>query len=369
MPDADVRRVLMTGDTVGGVWTFTLDLARALQPWNIEVTLAAMGAEPTEEQREDAAAIANLQLMARPYKLEWMEDPWHDVEESGHWVLDLEQRLAPDVVHLNSYGHGCLRFHAPVLLTAHSCVLSWWAAVKGETIPVRWNRYWHEVENALNAVDLLTAPSHAMLRALEENYGTRLPSSRVVRNGRCASGFSPRDKQPMIVAAGRLWDEAKNISTLARVAESLEWPVYLAGDDRRPDGSTVDFTGCRKLGRLSTRELAGWYGDAAIYALPARYEPFGLSILEAALSGCALVLGDIESLRETWDEAALFVPPDDEGRLRSALCELIRRPGLREELARRSMARAAGLTADRMAREYASVYGRFAATRRTACGL
>ncbi len=33
--------------------------------------------------------------------------------------------------------------------------------------------------------------------------------------------------------------------------------------------------------------------------LPARYEPFGLSVLEAALSGCALVLGDIPSLRES----------------------------------------------------------------------
>ena len=39
---------------------------------------------------------------------------------------------------------------------------------------------------------------------------------------------------------------------------------------------------------------------ASIYALPARYEPFGLSILEAALSGAALVLGDIPSLREVW---------------------------------------------------------------------
>ena len=51
-------------------------------------------------------------------------------------------------------------------------------------------------------------------------------------------------------------------------------------------------------------------GRAAIYALPARYEPFGLSILEAALSGCALVIGDIPSLREIWADAALFVPSD-----------------------------------------------------------
>jgi hypothetical protein len=48
--------------------------------------------------------------------------------------------------------------------------------------------------------------------------------------------------------------------------------------------------------------------------LPARYEPFGLSVLEAALSGCALVPGDIASLRGNWDGVAEFVCPDDAAR-------------------------------------------------------
>ena len=67
----------------------------------------------------------------------------------------------------------------------------------------------------------------------------------------------------------------------------------------------------RLLGKLSESELARHYARAAIYCLPARYEPFGLSVLEAALSGCALVLGDIPSLRENWTGAAEFAPPDD----------------------------------------------------------
>ena len=256
---------------------------------------------------------------------------------------------------------------APVLLTAHSCVLSWWAAVKGAAVPARWNHYWHEVENALRGVDMLTAPSHAMLRSLEENYGPGLPASRVVPNGRRAGRFRPDEKQRSILAAGRLWDEAKNVAALAHVAGSLQWPVYIAGDDGHPDGSTVQFAGCCKLGRLSEQALAEWYGRAAIYALPARYEPFGLSVLEAALSGCALVLGDIESLRETWHGAALFVPPDDAEGLRAALSELIAKPSVREDLSERSMARAARLTADGMAQEYAGIYGSLTSLRRIAC--
>jgi hypothetical protein len=42
------------------------------------------------------------------------------------------------------------------------------------------------------------------------------------------------------------------------------------------------------LGELTRRQLAREMGCAAIFAAPARYEPFGLAALEAALSGCAL---------------------------------------------------------------------------------
>ena len=38
-----VRRVLMTADTVGGVWTYALELARALAGFGVETTLAVMG--------------------------------------------------------------------------------------------------------------------------------------------------------------------------------------------------------------------------------------------------------------------------------------------------------------------------------------
>lgn len=96
--------------------------------------------------------------------------------------------------------------------------------------------------------------------------------------------------------------------------------------------------------------------QAAIYALPARYEPFGQSALEAALSGCALVLGDIGSLRELWGPAALYVAPDDHDALRDVLLRLIEQPSLREELARSARARALRFTPTRMAHAYRRAY-------------
>src|SRR3546814_4918927 len=77
--------------------------------------------------------------------------------------------------------------------------------------------------------------------------------------------------------------------------------------------------------------MAGWLGRATFFALPARYEPFGLAVLEAALSGCALVLGDIPTLRELWDGVAAFVPPGDIEALEDVLTQLIADPDLRSE--------------------------------------
>jgi glycosyltransferase involved in cell wall biosynthesis len=115
-------------------------------------------------------------------------------------------------------------------------------------------------------------------------------------------------------------------------------------------------TGVEALGRVTAETLAGWYARASIYALPARYEPFGLTALEAALAGCALVLGDIPSLREVWSDTALFVPADDHEALEIALKILIANEELRRRYAVRARARALRYTPQRMAAAYYSVY-------------
>jgi glycosyltransferase involved in cell wall biosynthesis len=102
--------------------------------------------------------------------------------------------------------------------------------------------------------------------------------------------------------------------------------------------------------------MASWLRRAGIYALPARYEPFGLSALEAALCGCALVLGDIASLREVWGDAALYVPPEDRDALCDTLARVIRSSTLREDLAARARLRARRFTPERMALGYLDLY-------------
>src|SRR5204863_2344902 len=119
----------------------------------------------------------------------------------------------------------------------------------------------------------------------------------------------------------------------------LPWPIYAAGDGQAFQNQTALPPQVRALGRLGVRSMASCCGRASIYALPARYEPFGLSVLEAALAGCALVLGDIPSLRENWENAAVFVAPEDAEALGTAVQGLIEAPARRQTLGRRAAAR------------------------------
>ena len=348
-------RVLLTTDTVGGVWTYALELSGALSRGGVEVVLATLGAPLTDDQWAAVRRSPDLQVYESSFKLEWMEDPWDDVRQAGEWLLGIEQSVRPDVVHLNTFSPGALPWRAPKLVVGHSCVLSWWEAVKGEAAPPAWDRYRGAVTHGLRAADLVTAPTGAMLADLQRFYGP-LPRARVIPNGRGPVGPMPPPKQPLILAAGRVWDEAKNIGALEAVAHRLAWPICVAGEAEHPDGRQAHYRAVRQLGRLAPVDLASWLGWASIYALPARYEPFGLSILEAALAGCSLLIGDIPSLREVWGSAATFVPPEDPEALTAALAELIANPAQRRALAARAYDRALELTPHRMAEGYLRAY-------------
>ena len=215
----------------------------------------------------------------------------------------------------------------------------------------------------LQGADLVTAPSRSMLASLEKYYG-RFVAAEPIYNGRSGGRFAPGKKEDVIFAAGRLWDEAKNIASLNSIAGKIPWTIYAAGESRAPDGRPSLVDGPILLGRLDAEMLAHWFSRAAIFILPARYEPFGLSPLEAALSGCALVLGDTESLREIWHDAALFVRPEDPAAIRATLLELIAKPSLREDFSRRARKRAGSFTPERMARAYLEIYAKLLRSQR-----
>jgi glycogen synthase len=348
--------VLMTADAVGGVWTYAQTLVDALAPRGVRFTVAVTGPAPTVACARRLLSHPHLALVHRPYRLEWMPDADVDVARTGGWLLDLAERVRPDLVHVNGYAHAALPFGVPTIVVAHSCVCSWFTAVKDMAAPIEWTAYRSRVTQGLRAAAAVVVPTRTMRTALEREHG--YPDALIVPNGLAPRRGATRSpiKAPLVLAAGRLWDEAKGLSVLDAAADGAPWPVYAAGGLRRPDGTIEAPRHMHALGALEPDAMQAWMDRASIFAHPARYEPFGLAPLEAARAGCALVLGDIPSLREVWGETALYADPSDPSAVRAAIETLVADGPRRQRLAQAAARRAAEFTSERMGRQYEALY-------------
>ncbi len=349
-------RILMITDTIGGVWSYSVELCNALQPFDVHFYLVTTGGPIQPAQKKEIEKVENVTVYESDYLLEWMESPWQNIDASGASLLQLEEELQPDLIHLNSYAYGSLPWDAPVIMVAHSDVWSWWLSVKGEFPPTEWSEYFKRVTDGLQSADYLIAPSKWMMNCIRKIYSATTPGE-VIYNGRSAETFYPASKENYVFSMGRIWDEAKNIQLLVEAASHIGYPIKLAGDNSF-EGNSIHTAGSNinYLGKLSVQQVASQLSTAAVYVLPARYEPFGLSVLEAALCGCALVLGKTGSLEEIWNDSAIYVDPHDATALADAVNYLMSNETVLAAYAERAMKQAMNYTTTTMAESYLSVY-------------
>ncbi len=348
--------ILMTTDTVGGVWAYSLELCRALKNYGIKVHLAAMGTWPSPAQQEEAAALENVLLYKSDYKLEWMQDPWDDVAQAGKWLNSIYHTIQPDIIHFNNYAHMGKEWSCPTVTVFHSCVKTWWQAVKGTSAPSTWDKYIEVVQESLNSSDVVVGPTNAILEQAKKSHQITAPT-KVIYNGRNMEKSNPGKKQDIILCVGRIWDEAKNLRSLSGIAKNLPWPILVVGSNIHPDtGEEVEIENIHFLGELSQQETEVWMKCAKIFVSPTKYEPFGLAILEAAEAGCALVLSEIDTLKEVWEDNAIFFNPRNKREAENKMLQLIENKSLMDEFAERAQRRSEDFTMEKMASEYYSTY-------------
>jgi glycosyltransferase involved in cell wall biosynthesis len=345
-------RIMMTADAVGGVWTYAVEFAKELRKRDIQMVLATMGPQPDLQQKKMIAHLDNVELFESTYKLEWMDDPWRDVENAAEWLLDIEILTHPDIIHLNGYSHGAIPWHAPVIITAHSCVCSWFEHVEKREIPESMKNYKTRVSDGLVCADSIITPSHFMSREISKHYSIN-SNIKVIYNGITNENDVQVKKEPFVLTAGRMWDSGKNIKTIANIAIKIKWPVFAAGDGLIAD---EDYENFNQLGKLTRDRLRNIMKMAKIFIMPSLYEPFGLSALEAASMGCALVLSNLDSFKEIWGDSAVYVNPDNEYEMIQVVNQLINNEELLCMYSKKACRRANELTSERMVNNYLSVY-------------
>jgi glycogen synthase len=319
--------VLITSDTVGGVWTYTQELVAGLIHAGHRVTLVSFGKLPAPHQTTWMQTLPRLEYHPTEYRLEWMEVAERDIEESRRYLEMLVKDVCPDVLHFSQYCYGDIAAGVPRIVVAHSDIVSWWVAVHGhEPDDSPWIRRYREmVTNGLRGADVVVAPSQWMLDRVATHY-LAPAQGMVIHNGRSPELFdSEYPKDDLVISVGRVWDAAKQVSLLLEYEQ--EAPVRIIGWNQEP-GREVGAKSLRvphnvELERpKSQAQLRQVYATSAIYVATSRYEPFGLSPLEAALSRCALVMNDNPVFRELWGDSAVYFKMNDPKDLARVLRDL-----------------------------------------------
>jgi len=356
-------RVLVTADTVGGVWTYTRELVTGLSQRGVHVTLVSFGEIPDHSQSEWLDGLRNVDYRATAFRLEWMQDVAGDLQASGEFLLDVIRETKPDLLHFSQYCYGALKTDVPKVVVAHSDTVSWWVTVKGEEPKANeWIRdYRIVVANGVAGADVLVAPSRWMLEAATRYHG-RPKNAAVIYNGRNPGLFNPHvSKEDLVVSVGRVWDKAKQVSLLTEASHRV--PVWIAGEERHPDPAFRDNTdrlrgrGVRFCGKQSEPQLRQLFARASMYAATSKYEPFGLAPVEAALSRCAVIANDIPTFRELWGETAMYFRTDDAEDLARKIDQLQNDRELRLTYSNLAYRRAKQrFTAERMVNDYMNLY-------------
>jgi glycosyltransferase involved in cell wall biosynthesis len=153
-----------------------------------------------------------------------------------------------------------------------------------------------------------------------------------------------RDRPELVIAGGWGWRHEEIRARLESAAGSV-----------------------RVLGHMDPGELRALYGLATVLAHPAWYEGFGLTPLEAMACGTPVIASNAASLPEVVGDAAVVVDPADVEGWTEALDRVCRDEGLRAQLRKTGLSRAAEFTWGRAAEGTWSVFDRALARSAAEC--
>ena len=354
-------RLLLTTDTIGGVWSFTKTLVQGLLAAGDAVALVSFGREPTMSQQDALQALhddfgSNFLFVSSTVPLEWMDENDPVWDEGSCVLLRVIEEFRAQVLHSSQMCFGRLSSRLPVVVTAHSDVLSWAECTLGpggvdrlaRTSSSTWlGTYQTLVARGLREASAVVAPTRWMAHTLTDHFDLpRLPH--VVPNG--AGGM--RNTQParklQAITAGRFGDPGKGLSILRNIRIPI--PLLIAG--ARPK-ATEEISG-HFLGDLAHEDLLALFGECSIYVACSVYEPFGLAPLEAANQGCAIVARDLPTFREVWGDAALYFSSTDS--LQRLLESLAGNPARLRGAQCRARQRATRYSAQAMTDRYRTLY-------------
>lgn len=133
--------------------------------------------------------------------------------------------------------------------------------------------------------------------------------------------------------------------------QHCQWPGALNGDEGvRPPG--ISFIG----GELTRPQIASLYRHALGFDFPSLNEGFGMPILEAMASGCAVITSRNTACSEVAGDAALLVDPRSAPSIAEAMRQLWQDEGLCTWLGQRGLERSSAFNWAAASARHAEVF-------------
>ena len=180
--------------------------------------------------------------------------------------------------------------------------------------------------------------------------------------------WKPSHSPQKLLYVGRL-DPYKNVPALIRIFDGVRKQIsssvrlIIAGspDPRYPEAMEE----CRRLrledhvewtGYVPPEQLLKTYGDASVLVHPAKYEGFGLPVIEAMAAGVPVVCSSGGSLAEIVGDAACVHDFNDEPAFVNSVCAILNSASRAKELSLRGRKQAEKFTWTNTAKETLKVY-------------
>ncbi len=193
------------------------------------------------------------------------------------------------------------------------------------------------LRRVLSRIDVATATSPVSRSAI-----ARFIDARIVPNGVEIAAYRPGTKRAGSVAFLGRDDPRKGLDVLLTA-----WPAVLEAVPRAHltvMGASRDLSvpGVTYLGRVSEQEKADVLSTTEIYCAPnLGGESFGIVLVEAMASGCAVLASGIPAFAHVVSDAGALVAPQDPVGLASRIVSLLVDDTRREELQSAALVRAA----------------------------
>jgi glycosyltransferase involved in cell wall biosynthesis len=189
-----------------------------------------------------------------------------------------------------------------------------------------WKGHRKSIQEILKKTKMVLPNSEAEYTTLENSYHIKKPYL-IVPNGINEEVFykdeSGLKDETLVVCAARI-EGIKNQLNLIKALNNTAFTLVLIGESgnqknyykecKKIAGQNIVFTG-----QLRHEQLVYYFQRAKVHVLPSWFETCGLSSLEAAATGCNIVITDKGYTREYFGDDAFYCNPEDAASIYNAV--------------------------------------------------